>query len=283
MGSNNNIVHGNNLTDTQLRTFVDLGVSFGDEEHLPGIDLIMADIAFLEKERKNLVGLVLTHAHEDHLGAVLDLWPRLGVPIYATPFTARLLRSKLEEAGLETRVRVKVVPLGGQLTLGPFEMEFISITHSIPEPNAVAIRTPLGTVVHTGDWKLDPEPQLGEVTDDRALRKLGDEGVLACVCDSTNALVPGESGSEAEVKAALHKLIGSLKGRVAVTAFASNVARLQSVAEAARDFGDAGVIGRDDDIAERAREGQQLRGDLLDGTVELLYENENFSHDRTSS
>lgn len=213
---------------------IDCGVLFGREAVTPGIDLIMPDIRFLEEVRKDLLGLVLTHGHEDHIGAVAHLWPRLRCPVYATPFTARLLERKLEEAGLESRVKVKIVPLGGAVTLGPFAMEFISITHSIPEPNAVAIRTPLGTILHTGDWKIDPDPQLGEVTDDAALRRLGEEGVLAMVCDSTNALVNGESGSEGEVRRSLIRLIGSIKGRVAVTAFASNVARLQSVGEAAR-------------------------------------------------
>jgi ribonuclease J len=224
---------------------VDCGVLFGRETSTPGIDLIMPDIRFLEEVRDDLLGIILTHGHEDHLGAVAHLWPKLRCPVYATPFTARLLHDKLEEAGLETRVRVKIVPLGGRVTLGPFAMEFISITHSIPEPNAIAIRTPLGTVVHTGDWKIDPEPLLGEVTDVTALRGLGEEGVLAMVCDSTNALVPGESGSEAEVRRSLIRLIGSLKGRVAVTAFASNVARLQTVAEAAEAAGrELVLVGR---------------------------------------
>lgn len=213
---------------------VDCGVLFGRETSTPGIDLIMPDIRFLEEVREDLLGLVLTHGHEDHIGAVAHLWPRLRCPVYATPFTARLLEDKLDEAGLKDRVKMKVVPLGGALKLGPFALEFISITHSIPEPNAVAIRTGLGTVVHTGDWKIDPDPQLGEVTNDAALRRLGEEGVLAMVCDSTNALVNGESGSEGEVRRSLIRLIGGIKGRVAVTAFASNVARLQSVAEAAQ-------------------------------------------------
>ena len=213
---------------------VDCGVLFGRETSTPGVDLMMPDIRFLEEVREDLLGLVLTHGHEDHIGAVAHLWPRLRCPVYATPFTARLLEDKLEEAGLKDRVKMKIVPLGGALTLGPFAMEFISITHSIPEPNAIAIRTGLGTVVHTGDWKIDPDPQLGEVTNDTALRRLGEEGVLAMVCDSTNALVNGESGSEGEVRRSLIRLIGGIKGRVAVTAFASNVARLQSVAEAAR-------------------------------------------------
>ena len=213
---------------------VDCGVLFGRETSTPGVDLMMPDIRFLEEVREDLLGLVLTHGHEDHIGAVAHLWPRLRCPVYATPFTARLLEDKLEEAGLEDRVKMKIVPLGGAITLGPFSLEFISITHSIPEPNAVAIRTGLGTVVHTGDWKIDPDPQLGEVTNDAALRRLGEEGVLAMVCDSTNALVNGESGSEGEVRRSLIRLIGGIKGRIAVTAFASNVARLQSVAEAAR-------------------------------------------------
>ena len=171
--------------------------------------------------------------------------PRLQCPLYATPFTARLLHDKLEEAGLEERAKVRIVPLGGRIKLGPFEIDFISITHSIPEPNALAIRTPLGTIVHTGDWKIDPDPLLGEVTDETALRRLGEEGVLAMVCDSTNALVPGESGSEADVKRALIRLIGTLKGRVAVTAFASNVAASAwNRGEAARRRRQLVLVGR---------------------------------------
>ena len=170
---------------------LDCGVLFGRETSTPGIDLIMPDIRFLEEQRKDILGLVLTHGHEDHIGAVAHLWPRLRCPVYATPFTARLLENKLEEAGLQDRLKIKIVPLGGAVALGPFALEFISITHSIPEPNAVAIRTKLGTVMHTGDWKIDPDPQLGEVTNDAAIRRLGEEGVLAMVCDSTNALVNG--------------------------------------------------------------------------------------------
>ena len=234
--------YGYGPPDDRKWIIVDCGVLFGRETTTPGIDLIMPDIRFLEEERDNILGLVLTHGHEDHHGAVAHLWTRLRCPVYATPFTARLLHDKLEEAGLETKVKVKIVPLGGAVKLGPFALEFISITHSIPEPNAIAIRTGLGTVVHTGDWKIDPDPLLGEVTDQTALRRLGEEGVLAMVCDSTNALVPGESGSEGEVRRALIRLIGSLKGRVAVTAFASNVARLQSVAEAAQAAGRSLVL-----------------------------------------
>jgi ribonuclease J len=237
--------YGYGRADSRAWMVIDCGVLFGRETTTPGVDVMMPDVRFLEEHRASLLGLVLTHGHEDHLGAVAHLWPRLRCPVYATPFTARLLRNKLEEAGLVERVKVYIVPLGGSITLGPFALSFISITHSIPEPNAIAIRTPLGTVVHTGDWKIDPDPQLGELTDDAALRALGEQGVLACVCDSTNALVAGQSGSEAEVKTALHDLIGTLSGRIAVTAFASNVARLTSIANAARAHGrEIVLVGR---------------------------------------
>ena len=170
---------------------VDCGVLFGRETTSPGVDVIMPDIRYLAEQRENVLAIVLTHAHEDHIGAIGHLWPMLRCPLYATPFTARLIEGKLEEAGLRDRVRVKSVPLGGHIDIGPFAIDFISITHSIPEPNALAIRTPLGVVVHTGDWKIDPDPMLGEVTNINALQRLGDEGVLATVCDSTNALVQG--------------------------------------------------------------------------------------------
>jgi len=224
---------------------VDCGVLFGRESDTPGVDVIMPDIRYLAEQAENVLGIVLTHAHEDHIGAIGHLWPQLKCPMYATPFTARLMADKLAEAGLEERVRVNIVPLGGKLKLGPFAIEFVSITHSIPEPNALAIRTPLGLVVHTGDWKLDPDPLIGEATDGDAFKALGDEGVLAMVCDSTNALVQGHSGSEAQVKESLTELIGTLKGRVAVTGFASNVARLDTIARAARTHGrELALVGR---------------------------------------
>jgi ribonuclease J len=224
---------------------VDCGVLFGRESDTPGVDIIMPDIRYLAEQAENVLGIVLTHAHEDHIGAIGHLWPQLKCPMYATPFTARLMADKLIEAGLDERVRVNIVKLGGKLKLGPFAIEFVSITHSIPEPNALAIRTPLGLVVHTGDWKLDPEPLIGEATDGDAFKALGDEGVLAMVCDSTNALVRGHSGSEAQVKESLTQLIGTLKGRVAVTGFASNVARLDTIARAARSHGrELALVGR---------------------------------------
>ena len=237
--------YGYGPPDSRQWIVVDCGVLFGRETATPGVDLMMPDVRFLEEVRDELLGIVLTHGHEDHIGAVAHLWPKLRCPVYATPFTARLLHDKLEEAGLDERVKVKSVPLGGRVKLGPFTVEYISITHSIPEPNALAIRTPLGSILHTGDWKIDPDPLLGSVTDEGALRRLGEEGVLAMVCDSTNALVAGESGSEGEVKRSLIRLIGPLKGRIAVTAFASNVARLQSIAEAAQIAGrELVLVGR---------------------------------------
>ncbi len=213
---------------------VDCGVSFAAEEHLPGVDLILPDIRFLIKERRNIVGLVLTHAHEDHMGALIDLWPRLNVPLYATPFAAALFEARrLSEPGAP-KIPVNVVPLGGRVSLGPFTIDFINVAHSIPESNALAIRTPLGIVVHTGDWKIDSTPLLGAPTDQGRLTALGDEGVLALVGDSTNAVRDGRSPSEAEVAKTLAELIRTAPARVAVTTFASHVGRIRAVADAAR-------------------------------------------------
>ena len=240
---------------------VDCGVLFGREAATPGVDVIMPDIRFLAEQADNVLGIIATHAHEDHIGAIAPLWPMLKCPIYATPFTAILIEGKLEEAGLLGRVRVKRIPLGGALTLGPFQMDFISITHSILEPNLLAIRTPLGLIAHTGDWKIDPDPLLGAGTDVAAIRKLGDEGVLALVCDSTNALQQGHSGSESQVRTSLTELIGTLKGRVAVTAFASNVARLDTVGHAARAHGrKLALVGRSmHKIVQAARDSGYLK------------------------
>lgn len=211
---------------------IDLGITFPDGRE-PGIEVIMPDPLYIEGEKENLLGIVLTHAHEDHIGAVAHLWERLECPVYATPFTAAMLRGKLAEHGLLNDVPLHEIPLGGELQLGPFDLQFVTLTHSIPEPNAIAIRTPLGNVMHTGDWKIDDEPIVGEVTDAATLKAFGDEGVRAIVCDSTNVLSPGRSGSEADVRKNLTALIGTLKGRVAVTTFASNLARLQTIMEAA--------------------------------------------------
>jgi ribonuclease J len=224
---------------------VDLGITFGSETE-PGIDVILPDIRFLEAERPNLKGLLLTHAHEDHFGAVVDLWPRLGgVPVFATPFTASMLKSKLGERGLARDFPLEIMPLGSRRRIGPFDVELISMSHSIPEPSAVAIRTPLGTVIHTGDWKLDATPLTSAPTDEARLRALGEEGITALICDSTNAVRDGVSASEADVALTLERLVREAPKRVAVTTFASNVARTRSVANAARAAGrELVVVGR---------------------------------------
>ena len=223
---------------------VDLGVSFGDES-MPMIDVVLPDPGWIEERSKHLCGLVITHAHEDHIGAVQYLWPRLQCPIYVTPFAAKFLHNKLHEAGLVGIAPVVEVPLGGRVKIGPFDVEFISVTHSIPEPNCLAIRTPVGTVLHTGDWKFDPDPLISEPADYDTLRKLGGEGVLAMVGDSTNIFTEGESGSEATVRANLIDLVGRFRGKVAVACFASNVARVESVALAAKANGrHVALVGR---------------------------------------
>jgi len=212
---------------------LDLGITFGEPD-LPGIELVMPDPGFIAERRDDLLAIVLTHAHEDHLGAVPYLWPQLRCPVYATPFTAALLRRKLAEVGLEDKVPLHIIPLGARFELGPFDMELITVTHSTLEPNAVAIRTRLGTVVHTGDFKVDPEPLIGENVDDAALRDIGDEGVLALVCDSTNVFVPGESGSEGALRRSLDELFADRLGRILVTTFASNVTRIETVVKVAQ-------------------------------------------------
>ncbi len=215
---------------------VDLGITFGDQT-TPGVEVILPDPEFIEVHAKDILGIVLTHAHEDHIGAVAWLWPRLKAPLYATPFTAFLLREKLREKDLLDEAKITEIPLNGTINLGPFELTLITLTHSIPEPNGLAIKTPLGTILHTGDWKIDPDPLTGAPTDEGAIRRLGDDGVLAMVCDSTNVFVDGEAGSEAQVRTTLNALIGELKGKVAAACFASNVARMDSIIRAAEANG----------------------------------------------
>src|SRR6476619_5568663 len=241
---------------------VDVGVSFASEEHLPGIDLVFPDVSYLAEERRDLAGIVLTHAHEYHFGALLDLWPRLKVPVYATPFTAALLEAKRAGEPGAPEIPVKIVPVGGRVTIGPFDVEFVSVAHSIPESNALIIRTPAGAVLHTGDWKIDPTPILGVPTDEAKLRKLGEEGCLALVGDSTNAVREGRSPSEADVAKTIAELIRTARGRVAVTTFASNVARLRAVADAARAADrEVVVIGRAmERVVQIARETGYLEG-----------------------
>jgi ribonuclease J len=223
---------------------VDCGVTFGDDSQ-PGLEVVMPDPGFIVERRDRLLGIVATHAHEDHIGAIPYLWRQLRCPIWATPFTASFLRAKLAETGFADQVKINVVPLSGRFTIGPFDLELITLTHSIPEPNAVAMRTPVGTILHTGDWKFDPDPLIGPTADEAALKRLGAEGVLALIGDSTNALRPGTSGSEAELRRSLIDLIGRYDARVAVACFASNVARLETIARAAAAHGrEIALVGR---------------------------------------
>jgi len=235
------------LGDERKRTWliVDVGISFASEENLPGIELVFPDIRYLMSERRNIAGIVLTHAHEDHYGAMIELWPKLRVPVFATPFTAALLAAKQQGEPGSSDIPVTQVALGSRFEVGPFDIELCTVAHSIPESNALIIRTPHGTVLHTGDWKLDPTPVLGDPTDEAKLRALGEEGCLALIGDSTNAVRDGRSPSETEVARNIAELIRNAPGRVAVTTFASNVGRIRAVAEAAQAAGrEVVVVGR---------------------------------------
>ena len=223
---------------------VDLGIMFGDET-TPGIEVIVPDTAAAEAVRDRLDAIVITHAHEDHIGAVPHLWPELGAPVHVTPFSAAFLRRKLQDEGAESEVPIVEHRPGERFSVGPFELEYLALAHSIPEPNALVLRTPAGTVFHTGDWKLDPGPVVGDPVDEELFRRLGDEGVAAMICDSTNATIDGASGSEADLLGSLTDLVASRTNRVAFACFASNVARLDTVARAAAANGrSAALVGR---------------------------------------
>ncbi|MEL0133340.1 MAG: ribonuclease J, partial [Rhodobiaceae bacterium] len=201
---------------------------------MPGIDVVLPDLSFIEQRRDSLAGLVLTHGHEDHLGAIPYMWSQLGCPVYGSAFTLALLRRKLAENGRQMDIPLIEVGPGMVSEIGPFSVEMVGLTHSIPDPTALAIRCDAGTVLHTGDWKFDPAPGLGDETDTARLAQIGDEGVLAMVGDSTNAMVEGRTGSEAEAEAGLREVIAAATSRVAVTCFSSNVARIQSIIRAAQ-------------------------------------------------
>ncbi|WP_417689519.1 ribonuclease J [Roseibium sp.] len=237
-------LYGVGPEDNRSWLMVDCGVSFAGPE-LPGIDLVFPDIKFLEEEADNIVGMVITHAHEDHYGAIVHLWPYLKVPVYATAFTAGLLEAKFESEPGAEKVPVTIVKQGDRIDIGPFNVEFVTMTHSIPEPCALAIRTEAGLVVHSGDWKIDHTPGIGDPIDLDRLAELGREGVMALVCDSTNATRDGVSPSEGDVAAELKKVMARAKHRIAVTTFASNVARIRAIAEAAAACErDVVVVGR---------------------------------------
>jgi ribonuclease J len=229
-------LYGFGPPDARQWLMVDLGITFPGETE-PGVDVVLPDLRFLEENPKSLIGIVLTHAHEDHIGAVVDLWPRLKAPLYASPFTAGMLLSKTAEFGGKLKLPIKQIPLGGRVKIGPFDIEFVTMSHSVPEPSALAIRTPLGMILHTGDWKLDQFPFVGQAADETRLQELGAEGVLAMVCDSTNAFREGRSPSETEVARSMTELVKNAKRRVAVTSFSSNVARVKAVADAAEASG----------------------------------------------
>ena len=214
--------------DNKKWIMVDIGVTFADDT-FPGIDLIYPDPGFIIDKKNDLVGLVLTHAHEDHIGAIAHIWPKLLCDIYATPFTSLLIKEKFKEKKIDIEKNLKIVELNGNIQLGPFKIEFVTLTHSILEPNGLSIETPSGTVLHTGDWKIDPNPLIGNKINEEKLKKIGNDGIIAMICDSTNVFSPGKAGSENDVRESLLKVMKDKKKRIIVTSFASNVARMESI------------------------------------------------------
>ena len=222
--------------DNQKWIIVDMGVTFADDT-IPGVDLIMPDPGFIIDKKDDLLGVVLTHAHEDHIGAVAHIWPELKCKLYATPFTAALLTEKFKEKKIDISSFLKIVPLNSQIKLGAFEIDFVTLTHSILEPNGLSIKTPLGTILHTGDWKIDPNPLIGNKIDEEKLKKIGSSGVSAMICDSTNIFSPGRAGSESDVRDSLLRIMEVKTKRILVTSFASNVARMESIFYCAKKTG----------------------------------------------
>ena len=230
--------------DNHKWIIVDVGVTFADDTY-PGIDLIYPDAGFINDKKDNLLGIILTHAHEDHIGAVVYVWPKLKCQIYATPFTAALLIEKFKEKKIDITNYLKIVELGGKINLSPFKIEFVTLTHSIAEPNGLKIDTPSGTIFHTGDWKYDPDPLVGDKINSSRLKEIGDEGVMAMICDSTNVFSIGRSGSEADVRKSLIDIIEKQKKRIIVTSFASNVARMETIFFCAQKTGrQISLVGR---------------------------------------
>ena len=214
--------------DNQKWLIVDIGVTFADDT-LPGINLIYPDPGFIIDKKDDLLGIILTHAHEDHIGAIVHIWPQLKCNIYATPFTSVLIKEKFKEKKIEIGNNLKIVDLNGTVKLGPFKIEFITLTHSILEPNGLSIETPVGTILHTGDWKCDPNPLIGNTINEKKLKQIGAQGVLAMICDSTNIFNPGRAGSELDVRQSLLKIMQNKNKRIIVTSFASNVARMETI------------------------------------------------------
>jgi len=230
--------------DNRKWIIVDIGVTFADDT-IPGVDLIYPDPGFIVDKKNDLLGLVLTHAHEDHIGAIAHIWPQLLCDIYATPFTSILIKEKFREKKIDLGNKLKVVELNGNVKLGPFKIEFVTLTHSILEPNGLSIETPSGIVLHTGDWKIDPNPLIGERINEKKLKKIGEQGVLAMICDSTNVFAPGRAGSESDVRDSLLKIMENKSKRIIVTSFASNVARMESIFYCAKKTGrHISLVGR---------------------------------------
>ncbi len=222
--------------DNQKWIVVDMGVTFADDS-IPGVDLIFPDPGFILDKKDDLLAIVLTHAHEDHIGAVAHIWPSLKCKIYATPFTAALIQEKFKEKKIDVSSYLKVVPLNSKIKLGPFEIDFVTLTHSILEPNGLSISTPLGTILHTGDWKIDPNPLIGGSIDEKKLKEIGEKGVTSMICDSTNIFNPGRAGSESDVRDSLLKIMKTKTQRILATSFASNVARMESIFYCAKKTG----------------------------------------------
>ena len=223
---------------------VDIGVTFADDT-IPGVDLIYPDPGFIVDKKEDLLGIILTHAHEDHIGAIALLWPQLKCKIFATPFTAVLIKEKFKEKNIDITNHLKIVQLNGTVNLEPFKIEYITLTHSILEPNGLRIETPAGIILHTGDWKIDPEPLIGEKTNSNRLKEVGKEGVLAMICDSTNVFSMGKAGSELDVRKSLLNIMSSLKKRIVMASFASNVARMETAFYCAEKTGrQISLVGR---------------------------------------
>jgi len=243
IGMNMNLFGYGSSEDTKW-LIVDMGVTFADES-VPGIDLIYPDPGFIVDKKKDLLGIVLTHAHEDHIGSVAHIWPKLKCNIYSTPFTSVLIKEKFKEKKIDIEKYLKIVQLNGSIKLENFNVEFVTLTHSILEPNGLIIKTPIGTILHTGDWKCDPNPLIGDSINEKRLKEIGNEGVVAMICDSTNVFNPGRAGSENDVRDNLLKIMRNIKKRIIVTSFASNVARMETIFYCAEKTGrEISLVGR---------------------------------------
>ena len=230
--------------ENQKWIIVDMGLTFADES-IPGVDLIYPDAGFIIDKKDDLLGIVLTHAHEDHIGAIAHLWPSLKCKIFATPFTSVLIKEKFKEKHIDITSYLKVVQLNGTINLDPFKIEYITLTHSILEPNGLRIETPAGVILHTGDWKIDPEPLIGDKINSNRLKEIGKEGVLAMICDSTNVFSMGKAGSELDVRKSMLNIMSSLKKRIVIASFASNVARMETAFYCAEKTGrQIALVGR---------------------------------------